>query len=75
MMNHHTRNGLVGFAATITPNSLLRLAFPEIFPEAFSGSWWYMWFPLYVVWIGLIVIGLAGRARANGDRDGDDGMR
>lgn len=62
-MNHHTRNGLVGFAATIIPNLVLRLSFPDIFPAFFTGRWWHMWFPLYVVWLGLFVLGLLGLAR------------
>ena len=68
IMNYHTRNGLVGFAATIIPNSILRLAFPDIFPAFFTGSWWYMWFPLYVVWLGLIVLGMSGFARKDDNR-------
>lgn len=71
-MNHHTRNGLVGLAATIIPNSIVRLAFPDIFPAFFTGSWWYMWFPLYVVWLGLLVIGILGHAGKDGNRQSDN---
>jgi len=71
-MNHHTRNGLVGFAATIIPNSILLLAFPDIFPAFFTGNWWYMWFPLYVIWLGLLVIGILGHAGKDGNHKCDD---
>jgi hypothetical protein len=70
-MNHHTRNGLIGLVATVIPNLTLRLLFPEIFPAPFTGSWWYMWFPLYVLWLGFLVIGLAGHAAKDGNRGGE----
>ena len=59
-MNRLAKNGLIGFIATIIPNSLLRLAFPDIFP-LFTGNWWYLWFPLYVLWLGMLAVGLARR--------------
>ncbi len=64
-MNRHTRNGLVGLVATTIPNLALWLALPDIFAAPFSGSWWYMWFPLCVIWASLLLIGLATRGRKN----------
>ena len=68
-MNKNRRIGLVGLVATAIPNQILRTALPAIFP-VFTGSWWYMWFPLYCLWTGFLVIGLVSRGSA---RDGDDG--
>jgi len=72
-MNRHTRNGLIGFTATIIPNSILQIVFPDIFPAFFTGSWWYMWFPLYFIWLGLLVVGLASRGGKDDNHGGENG--
>ena len=66
-MHRHTKNGLIGFAATLIPNSIGRLAIPDIVPPFFTGSWWYMWFPLYFLWLGMLAVGLASRRPGEGD--------
>lgn len=66
-MKRNTRNGLVGLIATVIPNAILRLAFPDIF-TIFTGNWWYLWFPLYFLWLGFLVVGLASRGGKDDNR-------
>ena len=71
-MNRHTRNGLVGLVATLIPNTTLCLTLPDIFAAPLTGGWWHMWFPLYVVWLGCIAFGIAGRKHTDSHGDGKD---
>ena len=60
-MNLMLRLGLIGLAIAAAINLVVSLAFAAPAARFFSGEWWTVWFPTYLVWIVFIVIGLGRR--------------
>jgi len=57
--------GLIGLSITIVLN-----LFNQIVLDIGSGVWWSLWFPIYLVWLVFLVIGI-GLSKKNKSNSGE----
>ncbi len=55
--------GLIGLFITVATNLAGVLVLDQPASAFFSKDWWSVWFPLYLVWIILTIIGFGGYRR------------
>ncbi len=70
-MNATVRLGLIGSSITLALNVFGVLVLRQTAARFFSDDWWSVWFPSFVVWLSITIVGL-GRQRSGSqaERDG-----
>ena len=66
--NTYKKVGLVGLAIQLAMNLVALFVLKKGSAEFFSDQWWSGWFPTYIVWLSLIIVGFASCR----DKDGTD---
>jgi hypothetical protein len=56
--------GLTGLAITLAVNLVALLVLKKAEAEFFSPPWWSLWYPNYLVWSILMLIGFVARKRS-----------
>ncbi len=63
-MNTLLRVGLIGLCINLVLNLFGLFVLAQPAARFFSDEWWSVWFPTFVVWVVLTIVGL-GRLRAD----------
>lgn len=58
-MNATLRLGLIGASITLAVNLFGLLILRQAAAQFFTQDWWSVWFPSFVVWLGIAIVGLA----------------
>jgi hypothetical protein len=58
------RLGLIGLSITLVLNLLGDFGFHRSTALFFTEHWWTSWFPSWIVWVVLTIIGLGARRQA-----------
>jgi hypothetical protein len=72
-MNATVRVGVIGLSITLAINLFGLLVLRQAAAQFFTGDWWSVWFPSFIVWLVMTIIGL-GRQRY-GKRHGGNPQR
>jgi hypothetical protein len=67
-MNATVRVGAIGLSITLAINLFGLLVLRQAAAQFFTHDWWSVWFPSFIVWLVITIIGL-GRQRS-GKRQG-----
>lgn len=57
------RVAVVGFSLVLALNLFLHFAMRKPLAEFFTSFWWIGWFPAYLIWLVMLVMGYRGKAR------------
>jgi len=69
-MNATLRLGLIGSSITLALNVFGFLVLKQAAARFFTGDWWSTWFPSFIVWLGITIVGLARqRSGRQGEQD------
>ena len=71
-MNNMLKVGLIGLAITLVLDFAGILIFRQPAAQFFAGDWWSVWFPSFLVWIVIAIIGI-GRQLSRKPERGDGG--
>lgn len=69
-MNATLRLGLIGSAITLALNLFGFLVLKQAAARFFADGWWSTWFPSFIVWLGITMVGL-GRQHSGRQREQD----
>ncbi len=72
-MNATLRLGVIGSSITLAINLFGLLVLKQAAAQFFTDDWWSVWFPSFIVWLVMTIIGL-GRQRS-GKRQGGNPQR
>lgn len=61
-MNATLKVGVIGSSITLAINLFGLLVLKQAAAQFFVGDWWSVWFPSYIVWLALTIVGF-GRQR------------
>jgi len=61
-MNATVKVGVIGFSITLAINLFGLFVLRQTAAQFFAGDWWSVWFPSFIVWLVMTIIGL-GRQR------------
>ena len=71
-MSATLRFGLIGSSITLALNLFGFLVLKQAAARVFTDDWWSTWFPSFIVWLGITIVGL-GRQRSG--RQGEQDAR
>lgn len=57
-MNATLRLGLIGSSITLALNLFGFLVLNQAAARFFTDGWWSTWFPSFIVWLGITIVGL-----------------
>lgn len=60
---HHVKLGVIGLSITLAINLFGLLVLRQAAAQFFTGDWWSVWFPSYLAWLVVTLIGV-GRERS-----------
>jgi hypothetical protein len=69
-MNATLRLGLIGLSITLALNVFGLLVLRQAAARFLTNDWWSVWFPSFIVWFVIAIMGLA--RRSSGSREGRD---
>ena len=70
-MNATLRFGLIGSSITLALNLFGFLVLKQVAARFFTDDWWSTWFPSFIVWLGMTIVGLGRQhsSRRQGEQD------
>ena len=71
-MNATLRLGLIGSSITLALNLFGFLVLKQSAARFFTDDWWSTWFPSFIVWLGITIVGLR---RQHSGRQGEQDAR
>jgi hypothetical protein len=69
-MNTTLKLGLIGSSITLALNLFGTLVLKQHAARFFTDDWWSTWFPSFIVWLGITIVGL-GRQLSGRRREKD----